>query len=167
MILVIAIGITCVALVGNLLPRSYSIRSTIEIEKPVADVFPLVNELQNWKLWSPWGQQAGLEVAYTGELAGEGAVQTWKDPRGDGKLWLTESQPNKLVAYKMTSGNFPEMESQFEFETRDENSFVTWVSEGELPPGAFYGYFSFLFAPGMQAEYDRALTRLKSECESK
>ncbi len=162
-----AIGLVVLILwlVGFLLPRAYSIRSTVTIERPAAEVFPLINDLRNWSEWSPWGEQADLDVKYSGDDTGVGSVQTWTDPRGDGKLWITESEPDQSVSYSMFSGSFPEMDSRIELVPRSNATEVIWTSEGKLPSGAFYGYFSWLFAPGMRGEYDRALARLKSVVE--
>ena len=167
--LICAIGLVLAFfwLVGSLLPRSYSIRSSVNIARPAEDVFPMINDLRNWDEWSPWGAQAELDVRYSGEEQGIGSVQTWTDPRGDGKLWIIGSQPNQSVTYKMYSGDFPEMDSHFELTEAGEATEVTWTSEGTLPSGAFYGYFSWLFAPGMRAEYGRALARLKSVVEKR
>ena len=165
--LICAIGLVVAFfwLVGYMLPRDYSIGANVTIEQPADRVFPLINDLRNWAKWSPWGEQLDLEIRYAGKDKGVGSVQTWTDPRGDGKLWITESKLNASVSYKMVSGGFPEMDSQIELTPMGEATQVTWASEGKLPSGAFYGYFSWLFAPGMQAEYDRALARLKSVAE--
>lgn len=125
----------------------------------------MINELHNWSQWSPWGEQADLKVKYSGVDQGAGSAQTWSDPRGDGKLWITESEPDQSVTYKMFSGNFPEMDSRIELIPAGDTTQVIWTSQGKLPPGAFYGYFSWMFAPGMRGEYDRALARLKAVVE--
>ena len=165
--LICAIGLvlTFFWLVGYLLPRSYSISSTVTIDRTANQIFPMINDLRNWSEWSPWGEQADLDIKYSGGDQGVGSVQTWTDPRGDGKLWITDSKPDQSVTYKMFSGNFPEMASRIELTPTGDATEVTWASEGTLPSGAFYGYFSWLFAPGMRGEYDRALTRLKSVVE--
>ena len=170
LLIVIGVFIAILYGVGLLLPRSYSIAVSAEIAAPASQVFPEINQLSNWKNWSPWGEQAGLNIEYGGAQAGVGSVQTWSDPRGNGKLWITESVPNELVKYRMYSGGFPEMESSIQLkpaESDPSKTIVTWASEGSLPSGPFYGYFSMLFEPGMQAEYDRGLGKLKSFIESK
>ena len=164
LISVVFVFIFLIWLAGYLLPRSYSIQSSVDIAAAPDKIFPLVNELPNWRDWSPWGAE-GLEVQYSGEAAGVGSIQTWSDPRGDGKLYITDSQANEKVTYKMRSGGFPEMESSIELSSSDGNTSVTWSSEGELPNGAFYGFFALLFQSGMQAEYDRGLAKLKSVAE--
>lgn len=165
LIAVVLLFIGLVWLIGFLLPRDYSIRSTIDIAAPPERVFPMINELAQWENWSPWSEQAGLDVQYSGESSGVGSMQTWSDPRGDGKLWISDSQLNQRVIYKMRSGGFPEMENTIQLKPTDDGTNVTWTSEGKLPSGAFYGYFARLFAPGMQAEYDRGLAKLKSVAE--
>ena len=162
---IVGLGVI-VWLIGFLLPRAYSIESTISIEAPPEQVFASVNDLRKWNQWSPWGEYSGLELKYSGAETGVDSVLTWSDPRGDGKLWITTSESPNLVGYRMFAGGFPEMENWIELVPDGMGTTVTWNSKGELPSGAFYGYSAILFAPGMQAEYDRALARLKSAVES-
>ena len=164
LLLVILVFIGIIWAIGCFIPRDYSIQSTIEIAAPSEDVFSMINELPNWQDWSPWGTE-GINVKYSGESAGKGSIQTWADPRGDGKLWITESQPTERVAYQMVVAGFPEMSGNFLIEPKGESSRVTWSSEGTLPSGAFYGYFSFLFGPAMKARYDFGLGKLKENLE--
>ena len=167
LLLVIAVFVGILWFIGSMLPRDYSLEATAVIACQPEEVFPKLNNLSEWQDWSPWSSE-NLEVKFPGETTGVGAIQTWTDPRGNGKLWITESQPHSLIKYKMYSGGFPELESQFDIKAISEKQTqVKWSSKGRLPSGAFYGFFSMLFEPGMQAEYDRGLTKLKADLESK
>ena len=133
-------------------------------------VFALINELQQWESWSPWSPERieALKVTYGTPNAGKGASQSWTEPRGSGKLWITETEPGLRVAYEMKFGDFPEMSSEFNIEAIDDSHCkVIWTSAGKLPGGPFYGYLSFIFESGMQYEYDQGLSRLKEVAEKK
>jgi hypothetical protein len=43
---------------------------------------------------------------------------------------------------------------------------VVWSSQGKLPGGPFYGFFSPFFANGMKQQYDQSLLRLKKMVEA-
>jgi hypothetical protein len=157
------------ALVGSLLPRSYSFTSEIEVDADAASLFPRINSPQNWQEWSrQWNPDEidGLEIQYNGIPMGVGAAQSWNDVRGSGKLWITESVPDQSIEYEMTFGNFPKMTSQIELVPGASTTRVRWSSQGKLPGGPFYGYFGFLFSTQMKSQYEQSLEELKSVAEA-
>lgn len=157
------------AIVGSLLPRSYSFTSEIEIAEEPAKLFPMINSLQNWQQWSrQWNPNEieSLEIQYNGNPAGVGAAQTWTDIRGSGKLWITESTADQSIKYEMTFANFPKMTSQIELVPAGSMTRVKWSSQGKLPGGPFYGYFAAFFSAQMKSEYERSLKELKTVAEA-
>ena len=171
LLLLIACVIGFFALIGSLLPRSYDFERSIVINVPAEEIFPLLNSPQRWPEWSrQWGgelaEQLDLDIQYNGESAGVGAAQTWSDPRGSGKLWITESTPNQLVEFEVLLANFPPMTSQWALHPNSETATrVTWHSQGSLPSGPFYGYFGGFFSTQMGYEYENSLAKLKSVLE--
>ncbi|MEM7456833.1 MAG: SRPBCC family protein [Planctomycetota bacterium] len=154
--------------IGMILPRDYDIRSQVEIDAPAEEVFARINSLPEWRSWSPWNSSdlTGLGIRYSGEESGTGSVQTWSDPRGEGKLWLTESTPHESVSYSMEFANFPKLDGNFNLAQSGDKTTVTWSSTGTLPSGPFYGFFAGMFTNGMKTEYDKGLARLKEVCEA-
>jgi len=167
LLLLIACIVGFIALIGSLLPRSYSVSSQIVIASPIEAVFEQLNELENWSSWSPWDPQRieGLTVACTGD-AGVGNAMTWKDSRGEGKLWITDSQPHCKIEYSMRFSYFPEMQSTIRLTPKAEETEVQWISQGSLPSGPFFGFLSPFFGTHMQYMYDDSLSRLKEKLES-
>lgn len=158
------------AIIGSLLPRSYSFVSEIQIDGNQQEIFEKINSLPEWQSWSKqWNPEEieGLEISYNGESEGIGAAQTWSDIRGTGKLWITKSKPFDSIEYEMEFANFPKMTSRFELEPIKTGIQVRWSSDGKLPGGPFYGYFAAFFSGQMQAEYERSLEKLKLLIESK
>ena len=94
--------------------------------------------------------------------------RSWTDRRGDGKLWITDSTANELVAFEMDFANFPRMSSRIELESSQPagQTMVTWSSSGRLPAGPFYGYFGSFFSTQMRHEYEKSLAKLKQVVES-
>lgn len=166
--LLVGAVIAFLALVGSLLPRSYSFETTIEIKAKSEAVFGELNSLRRWPLWSKQFNPAlidGLKITYNGSEAGEGAAQSWSDVRGAGKLWITKSEPAKRVAYQVKFGRFPPMSSEFTLTPQGDSTEVLWRSEGKLPGGPFYGYFGWLFPIQMKNEYQKSLESLKQLVE--
>ncbi len=186
-----------VLLIGCLLPRNYAIETSVIIEAPSEKVFPLINELRKWESWSPISEERiqGLTANFSGADAGEGAIQTWSESRGDGKMWIVNSQPNHAIEYRWRFANFPELVGTFRFESEPNQSHsplvqlnrnddqdqsqsqnapasgadfckVTWSSSGRLPSGPFYGFFGLIFENAMNREYAASLQRLKHIVEA-
>ena len=172
LILLFASVIGFFAIIGSLLPRGYSFTTETTIAAAPEAIFPELNSLRNWKNWSRQWNPAeieGLEIQYNGEEQGVGAAQSWTDIRGKGKLWITDSEPNKSIAYEMEFAGFPKMLSTIELvlDPSDESqTTVRWTSEGRLPGGPFYGYFGSFFSAQMRTQYEMSLEKLKSNLES-
>lgn len=169
LLLLIGAVVGIIALIGSLLPRSYDFESQVNIVAQPSAVFQKIDSLRNWQDWSAQFNPVaieGLEIQYSGPDSGVGAVQTWTDPRGDGKLWITESQPFEHVDYIVVFGDFPEMESRIELSAQGATTQVTWRSKGSLPGGPFYGFFGAFFSTQLKHEYNRSLEKLKALVES-
>ncbi len=159
-----------VLLIGCFIPRNYDVEATVLINAPASSVFPKINQLNNWETWSPISESriSSLEADYSGEIAGVGAIQTWREPRGEGKMWITASQPDEQIEYLWRFANWPELKGTFEFVPSDDGSQceVKWRSVGKLPGGPFYGYFGVLLDSLLTNEYQNCLERLKDELEA-
>jgi|GEM_PF-978118 uncharacterized protein YndB with AHSA1/START domain len=148
--------------IGLLLPHGYETSAEVVIEAPPEKIFPYLNRLDQWPAWSQWqtGKDSVFRVKYGPEVEGVGAVQTWQEPRGQGKLWITESELNRSLSYVVEFGDFPRMESRFLLTPREGRTVVTWKSSGRLPGGAFYGWLRLAFVNGMRDQYQQALLKL-------
>lgn len=159
------------AILGSILPRSYSFSTEIEIARNSEPIFEQINSLRNWQTWSRQWNPAeieGLEIQYNKQPKGVGAAQSWTDIRGKGKLWITKSKPFELIEYEMEFDGFPKMTSSFELIPDSNNESLTkvrWSSEGRLPGGPFYGYFGSFFSGQMKSQYEMSLEKLKSVLE--
>lgn len=162
--------IAIVAIIGSLLPRSFDFQTSLKIDAPAEQVFPYLNTLPRWQEWSrQWNPNEidNLEISYNGTESGVGAAQSWTDPRGSGKLWITVSELNERVEYEIDFAGRPRMSSQLTLTGGDAGStIVQWRSTGRLPSGPFYGYFGSFFSTHMRNEYDNSLTQLKQLVEA-
>jgi uncharacterized membrane protein len=168
-LVLLVVALVCVlAILGSLLPRGFTIEQQVDVAAPVDVVFAKVNDLNQWRHWSPWRAEIlGAEAIQIGEpFAGSGAKMQWQDPRGTGKLWFTECEANRRIAYEFAFGGFREMRGDFRFARLNEGVQVRWTCRGSLPGGPFYGFFGFLFRGEMERQFQASLQRLKQFCES-
>lgn len=149
-------------LIGMLLPHAYQTSAEVVIDAPPAKIFSYLNRLDRWPEWSQWAtdKDSMFSVDYGPQVEGVGAVQTWKEPRGTGKLWITRSDPDRRLEYVVEFGNFPRMTSRLELEPTESGTRLRWSSEGRLPSGPFYGWLRMAFVNGMKSQYQQALIKL-------
>ena len=161
--LLIACVLGVITMVGRFLPHGYSFVATTEILASPEEVYALIDETPKWKQWSQWDPDsiAELEVEYSAD----NKAQTWKDVRGNGKLWFVEQTQNEEVRYRLVYGDFPEMEAAIRLTPTPAGTEVSWSSSGQLPSGAFYGFFRSVFTVGMQQQYEQSLQKLKTIAE--
>ena len=75
-----------------------------DIAAPAEQIFPLLEDLQAWRRWSPWQETdyAGLTYTYAGPSRGPGAELSWdSEATGDGRLRITGSKPPRSLAFEM------------------------------------------------------------------
>ena len=151
-LLAVVVIVGVLALIGSFLPRSYEFQTQLTMKAKPSAIFSMVNTPRNWRDWSMWSPEkvAGLQVEYRGNEKGVGAEQFWTEIRGTGKMWITASQPDRSIEYKMVFANFPQMDSTILLKPNGESTNVTWKSSGRLPSGPFYGYFAWLFGGQMK-----------------
>lgn len=165
LLLLVGALIGVVIAIGSLLPRGYSLSSTVDISARPDQVYQLIDSTPKWKEWSHWNPDVvkDLQVDYSTD----GKAQTWTDVRGSGKLWFVQQIENEQIDYKSLYANFPEMDSSIKLAANGQRTSVTWTSDGRLPGGAFYGFFRAVFVNGMNMQYQQSLDKLKELAEQK
>jgi uncharacterized protein YndB with AHSA1/START domain len=136
----ILIGLAAVVLiflvVVALQPADFRISRTATIAAPASAVFEHMNDLRKWNTWSPWAKlDPNAKYTFEGPLAGVGAGLAWAGNSnvGEGKMTITESQPNERVAMKLEFLKPFAATSTTEFTFRPEGNqtTVTWSMAGQ------------------------------------
>ncbi len=139
---------------------------------PAAVVFPLVNDLHQWRHWSPWEKiDPEMKREYSGEYAGKGATYAWEgnEEVGKGNMTITESDPPRRIGIDLEFITpFPAKNRvSFAFTPVAKGTRVTWAMDGE---NNFVGkLFDLLmdFDTMVGDDYDRGLAKLKELAETK
>jgi uncharacterized protein YndB with AHSA1/START domain len=116
-------------------PSHFKVERTATIAAPPANVFGHVNDLHQWQAWSPWAKlDPNAKIGFEGTPAGKGAALTWSgnDKVGEGRMVVTESQPNELVSIKVdfTRPFQGSNKSEFTFKPDGNKTAVTWSMSG-------------------------------------
>ena len=103
-LIILAVVIAGFVVVVALRPSAFRIVRSALIGASPEVVFPQVNDLHNWEAWSPWAKiDPTAKSTYEGPPAGVGAAFGWSGNNkiGEGRMTITDSQPHKLVRFRL------------------------------------------------------------------
>src|SRR6185369_2627038 len=96
------IGAIVVVVVAGILiyaatkPDSFRVQRVVLINAPPDKVFPLINDLKAWPVWSPYEKKdPAMKRTYGAVTAGKGATYAWDGDKnvGQGSMEIVESGP--------------------------------------------------------------------------
>lgn len=152
-------------------PAEYTVTRSTTVAAPAAVVFTQVNDLHNWKSWSPWVKlDPAMKETFEGAPAGKGAISSWagNDEVGEGRMTVVDSQNAELVRIKLEFFKPFDGTSMTEFNFRPEGNgtSVTWSMSGTR------GFIEKAFCLVMNgekmigADFEKGLAQLKSYTET-
>ena len=166
--LIFGIMIIC----GYFMPANQSVERSIEIKAYPEDVFPLLNNLENYNQWSPLHVQiTDSQIVYGGADEGIGQTMAWHGSEGTypfGSQEIIESQPGEFVQVKASlSGREATVTHAILPLVNGEG--VTVLIKSDIALGGF-PYFERIRSKLRQnlidSQFDQSLTRLKTVSES-
>lgn len=119
-------------------PDTFVIERSIDIQAPPQVIYPLINDLHNFPLWSPYDNvDPAMRRSFSGAPNGQGAVYAWQGNAqvGSGRLEIIEAIPysrvvmtldyvEPIVAHNM---------SEFTLQPSGNQTKVTWRMHGPAP----------------------------------
>lgn len=103
-ILAIAIVVVLVVVGIGLIPASFRIERTAEIQAPPDVVFAILNDLRQTDRWSPFAKlDPNQNVSFSGPESGVGSALTWdgNDQAGAGTMTIEESRPHEWIRMRL------------------------------------------------------------------
>ncbi|MGI9230369.1 MAG: SRPBCC family protein [Methylocystis sp.] len=85
-------------------PERFIVKRSAVINAQPKKVFSLINDLKNWKDWSPWAESdATAQISYSKNTVGRDAQIQWSDSKkaGTGSMTLIESIPHKEIRFNL------------------------------------------------------------------
>jgi hypothetical protein len=128
--------LAAVALVASQQPDDFKVTRSATMDAPASAVFAQVNNLKNWKAWSPWEKlDPNAKISFEGSEAGVGAKMSWAGNMdvGVGSITIAESRAGELVRFDMDFKEPMESKSTAEFTFKEEGgkTQVTWSMYGK------------------------------------
>lgn len=134
-LIVLIVIIAAFAVIASMQPAEFRVSRSLNISAPADVIFSNVNNLHQWKAWSPWASlDPNAKESFEGPDAGVGAIMKWAGNYkvGEGSMTITESQPNEVIKFKldflkpMQATNT----SEFALTPESQSTSVTWTMHG-------------------------------------
>lgn len=169
-------AIVVVVLVAALLgiaaskPDMFRVERATSIKAPPEKIFPLINDLHNWKAWSPWEEvDPQMQRKHSGAASGKGSIYEWagNSKVGKGRMEITDDAPHSKVTIKLDFLKPFEGHNiaEFTLETRNGSSNVTWAMHG---PSRFFSKVIQVFVSMdsmIGKQFEKGLANLKAIAE--
>jgi uncharacterized protein YndB with AHSA1/START domain len=168
--LLLLIVIAAVLIYAATLPDTFRVERSASIKAPPAKIFPLINDVQAWKGWSPFeNKDPAMKRAFSGPPSGKGAIYEWEGNReiGKGKMEIVESVPPSKVVFDLHFIEPFEGHSKAEFTLvpQGDSTNVTWAMHG---PNTYIGKVIGVFCnmdEMIGREFETGLASLKAAAE--
>lgn len=112
------------------LSPAVKVERSLMVPAAAGTVFPLVNVVRNWELWSPWKEQdPAVKITYGEKESGIGAGYSWESSNrnvGKGHMSVTESRPDQYIATNIDFMGMGIAKGYFRFDTVSGGTLVTW-----------------------------------------
>jgi hypothetical protein len=135
--IIVVVAIAGILLYAATKPDSFRVQRVVLINAPSDKVFPLINDIKAWTVWSPYEKKdPAMKRTYGAVTAGKGATYAWEGDKnvGQGSIEMIESGPRKIVI-KLDFLKPFEAHNMGEFllEPKGDSTSVTWATYGPSP----------------------------------
>lgn len=169
--LVLALLLILFMIGGAILPESVRVERSVEINRPVAEVYPYVADFANWPSWNPWSEmEPGAVNTFSSPSSGKGASWSWEGTEiGKGSLTAEEVRENEYLESRLSFMEPWESEAkdQWQFTAIDEQQTeLSWSNEVILSY-PFERYYALFLDAVLGEQMEKGLAKLKQVAEEK
>jgi uncharacterized protein YndB with AHSA1/START domain len=139
------------------------VEHTVEIDRPPAEVFEYMMDMENLPEW----QSSAIEAQWEGERAPGShirEVRKFLGKRIESEVEVTEYEPNRRFCLRATSGPVP-FSVEHTFEPTNGGTRITFVGEGE--PGGFFKLAEPVVARTAERQFTGDFATLKDLLEAR
>lgn len=155
-----------------LLPNDLAVTETVQIARPRASVFAMINDLRIVKEWSPiYAMDPDADYAFSGEGPGEGQTMRWVSSRrdvGSGRMSIVQTEENETVDGILELKDRATLSSRFELRPAQGGSAVAWTVRATCAEGWVNvpcRYMNLIGKSTIQRQLHDGLARLKTLAE--
>ncbi len=149
------------------LRRRPRVERRVTILAPPEAIFPFLNDLRNWPLWTVWSEREPLVFAYSENSAGTGAEQQWRGGKIDGALRILKSEENERIDYELEmDGNFAPVVGRIELHPDGACTRLVWKCAWDRAENPYRRYIDQFMRWLVGRDFVASLAKLKSVAES-
>jgi len=103
-IYIIIFAVVAILIFASTRPDCFQVQRKIIIKAPPERIFTFINDLYQWKLWSPWeNKDPAMKRTFSSVTAGKDAVYEWEGNSnvGKGRMEISESSPPTRLTIKL------------------------------------------------------------------
>ena len=168
----LAVLLVVFLVVASRQPDTFRVERAAMVAAPPAKVFAEVDDLHNWRNWSPWQEvDPNMTQTYTGPQSGAGASMAWSgnSKAGRGRMTVVESHPTDLVRIRLEfiKPFASTSESEFTFSPGGDQTVVTWVMTGQNNLMFKAMHMVMNMDKILGGDFERGLAKLKTVSEAK
>jgi len=168
-LIVIAVIIAAILIMAIFLPKEVSVSSSIEINKPLPQVFHSIAMFTERQDWDPWvSEDSTTKVIINSKEGYTGSTYEWEgESVGIGKMEVASvDYPNQITSY-LWFGNQPDTSViTWELNGEGNSTDVTWGFQADAPYPIGRLLLN-LMKGGLKSDFDKGLTKLKKYLEGK
>lgn len=162
----LAVGLLVIAL---LLPSSARLERAIVIDASPAQVFPHINGMRAFQVWSPWSKiDPNTHYEFSGPQQGVGSRMTWRSDNtqvGGGWQQIVASRDNEYVQTELDFGAQGNGVASFTLSPEGGGTRVVWDFRTDFGWDLFGRWFGLMLDRFLGPSYERGLTALKAQVE--
>jgi hypothetical protein len=145
--------------VGFLLPGTWEVTRSIEIDASADVVFP---HLDSPSAWREWTALPDTGLSFEGSDRGAGARMAWHHPEwGSGSFEILEARSQELVRYLVeVEGGAMRTSGTLRLDPAEGGTVVTWTETGDFGWNPLMGYWGLFMERAQGAELEKSLERL-------
>lgn len=149
------------------LRRRPRVERRITIFAPPSAIFPFLDDLRNWPLWTIWDRREQIDYEYGAITAGEGAEQRWAGKHMSGVMRILKSERDERIDYALEMGDGAyQIVGRIELHPDGACTRLVWKCAWDLAKNPYRRYFDLLMCWMMRRDYGAGLENLKGLVES-
>jgi hypothetical protein len=168
-VIILVIAIIGILIVAMQKPDHFRMERRIAINAAPEKIYPLIANLHNFILWSPFEHDPKMKRTFSGPDEGAGAVYEFDGNSrvGAGRITITEATPASEVVMKLEF--FRPLQTinrvTFTLTPKDGATEVLWAMEGPNPMMAKIMQTIMNMEKSLGGEFEKGLTSLKALAE--
>ena len=164
--------VALVVLLALIAPKSYAVSRSIQINKPVAEVYTYLKYLKNHDAWSPWQERdPNMNKNYTGTDGEVGFISAWESDHkqvGSGEQEIVGLDENKEIRthLRFLKPFKSESDAYIKVAGEGDTTEVIWGFSGKnkFPMSIFMLFMNMEKAVG--PDFEQGLAKLKTVLEA-